>query len=135
MNKYNPNIHHRRSIRLKGYDYSKEGLHFLTFCCQNREQIFNRVGVPVGAPLVGAQSHQIQLNDAGKMIEAEWLSLADRFPQRSFTRIRRHAESFSWYFGDYCRCGPYGHPKRFDSWKGRDGIRKWAPTRGCPNGK
>ena len=80
MNKYNPNIHHRRSIRLKGYDYSKEGLYFLTFCCQNREQYFNRVGVPVGAPLVGAQSHQIQLNDAGKMIEAEWLSLPDRFP-------------------------------------------------------
>jgi len=24
--KYNPDIHHRRSIRLNGYDYSQEGL-------------------------------------------------------------------------------------------------------------
>jgi REP element-mobilizing transposase RayT len=79
MNKYNLNIHHRRSIRLKGYDYSKEGLYFLTFCCQNREYFST-----VGASLVGAQpsylSIQTELNDAGKMIEAEWLSLQDRFP-------------------------------------------------------
>ena len=27
-NKYNPQIHHRRSIRLKGYDYSQAGLYF-----------------------------------------------------------------------------------------------------------
>ncbi len=27
--KYNPNFHHRRSVRLKGYDYSKAGLYLL----------------------------------------------------------------------------------------------------------
>lgn len=26
---YNPKIHHRLSIRLKGYDYSKEGLYII----------------------------------------------------------------------------------------------------------
>jgi len=31
--KYNPNIHHRRSIRLKGYDYAQAGLYFITICC------------------------------------------------------------------------------------------------------
>jgi len=36
MNDYNPNIHQRRSIRLKGYDYSQAGLYFITICCQNR---------------------------------------------------------------------------------------------------
>ena len=36
MNKFNPAIHHRRSIRLKGYDYSQNGLYFITICCQNR---------------------------------------------------------------------------------------------------
>jgi len=30
MNNYNPNIHHRRSIRLKGYDYSQAGMYFVT---------------------------------------------------------------------------------------------------------
>ena len=33
---FNPKIHHRRSIRLKGYNYSKAGLYFITICCQNR---------------------------------------------------------------------------------------------------
>lgn len=29
MNKYNPEIHKRRSIRLKNFDYSREGLYFI----------------------------------------------------------------------------------------------------------
>jgi len=29
---YNPDIHRRRSIRLKGYDYSQEGAYFVTIC-------------------------------------------------------------------------------------------------------
>jgi hypothetical protein len=36
MNKYNPTFHHRRSIRLKGYDYTQAGLYFITICCQDR---------------------------------------------------------------------------------------------------
>lgn len=28
MNNYNPQKHHRRSIRLQGYDYSQAGLYF-----------------------------------------------------------------------------------------------------------
>ena len=40
---YNPNIHHRRSIRLKGYDYSQVGLYFVTICVQNRANIFGDV--------------------------------------------------------------------------------------------
>ena len=30
--KYNPNIHNRRSIRPKGYDYSQAGLYVVTIC-------------------------------------------------------------------------------------------------------
>ena len=30
MSQYNPCIHHRKSIRLKGYDYSQAGLYFIT---------------------------------------------------------------------------------------------------------
>jgi REP element-mobilizing transposase RayT len=48
--KYNPRIHNRRSIRLKGYDYSKEGLYFITFCCQNRANLFGEI-ITVGADL------------------------------------------------------------------------------------
>lgn len=33
MKQYNPNKHHRKSIRLAGYDYSQAGLYFVTICC------------------------------------------------------------------------------------------------------
>lgn len=29
---YNPEIHHRRSIRLKSHDYAGGGLYFITIC-------------------------------------------------------------------------------------------------------
>jgi REP element-mobilizing transposase RayT len=48
MNKYNPNIHHRKSIRLKNYDYSQAGLYFITICVQNQECLFWEI---VGADL------------------------------------------------------------------------------------
>mgnify|MGYP003790359411 CR=1 FL=1 len=50
---FNPNIHHRRSIRLRGYDYSQAGLYAITICCQDRAHRFGHVAV--GAPLVGAR--------------------------------------------------------------------------------
>jgi REP element-mobilizing transposase RayT len=40
---YNPEIHHRRSIRLKGYDYSQAGSYFVTICVQNRECVFGKI--------------------------------------------------------------------------------------------
>jgi len=40
--KYNPDIHHRKSIRLKGYDYSKPGIYFITICTRDRELYFEQ---------------------------------------------------------------------------------------------
>ena len=79
--RYNPKIHHRRSIRLKGYDYSQAGLYFITICSQNRICRFGEI-VVVGVPLVGTQTNTATmiLNHAGKMVEDEWLALVDRFP-------------------------------------------------------
>lgn len=37
---YNKNIHHRRSIRHKGYDYSRAGAYFVTICTQHRKNIY-----------------------------------------------------------------------------------------------
>ncbi|MCL2328973.1 MAG: transposase [Bacteroidetes bacterium] len=69
MSKYNPEIHHRRSIRLKGYDYSQAGMYFVTICVQNREHLFGEI---VDGEMI--------LNDAGKMVEKEWVDLKNRFP-------------------------------------------------------
>lgn len=67
--KYNPAIHKRKSVRLKGYDYWKEGLYFITICTQNRELLFGRI-----------EDDEMILNDAGKMVEDEWVKLPVRFP-------------------------------------------------------
>ena len=52
--KYNPLIHHRRSIRLKGYDYSQAGLYFITICCHDMLRRFGEI--PVGAGFTPAQN-------------------------------------------------------------------------------
>ncbi|MCF0058845.1 transposase [Dyadobacter sp. CY356] len=68
MSYYDPKIHHRRSIRLDTYDYSQEGLYFVTCCCQDREYFFGEI---INSELI--------LNEAGKLIEQEWMNLSDRF--------------------------------------------------------
>ncbi|MBI5651442.1 MAG: hypothetical protein HZC40_13520 [Chloroflexi bacterium] len=40
---YDPFKHHRRSIRLRGYDYSQAGAYFVTICEVNRECIFGDI--------------------------------------------------------------------------------------------
>jgi REP element-mobilizing transposase RayT len=66
--KYNPEIHHRRSIRLKGPNYSETRAHFVTVCTQNRECLFGDV-----------TEGEMRLNDAGKMINRWWKELNQKF--------------------------------------------------------
>ena len=41
--KFDPKIHHRRSIRLKGYDYRQAGGYFVTMVTQGRDALFGEV--------------------------------------------------------------------------------------------
>ena len=43
MSSFNPHRHHRRSIRLRGYDYSEPGAYFLTICTHGREALLGTV--------------------------------------------------------------------------------------------
>ena len=38
---YDPEKHHRRSTRLKGYDYSQPGAYFVTICSWQRQPLFD----------------------------------------------------------------------------------------------
>ena len=67
--KYNPDIHHRRSIRLKGYDYSQNGLYFITICTQNREQLFGTI-----------TNSQMALNPMGEIAHNEWFKTESMRP-------------------------------------------------------
>jgi REP element-mobilizing transposase RayT len=60
--KYNPQIHHRRSIRLKGYDYGQLGVYFITLCTHNKECWFGEI-----------RDSQMCLNQLGKIVTQEWL--------------------------------------------------------------
>ena len=40
---YDPTRHHRRSIRLQGYDYSQPGAYFITIVIKNREPILGTI--------------------------------------------------------------------------------------------
>ena len=54
-------MNHRRSIRLRGYDYSREGGYFITLCAQNRELFFEP------GPVQG-------------MLKSFWDKISEKFP-------------------------------------------------------
>ena len=57
--KYDPKIHHRRSIRLKGFDYSQNGAYFITICSHNRECVrINEIRGTSGAPVWQRNYHE-----------------------------------------------------------------------------
>jgi putative transposase len=61
---FDPDKHHRRSIRLKEYDYALAGAYFITLCTQGRLCLFGEVVDAV-----------MQLNDAGRIIQIAWEEL------------------------------------------------------------
>ena len=56
--------HHRRSIRLKGYDYSQAGLYFVTICTENRQHLFGEI-----------QNGEMVLNYCGKIANILWYEI------------------------------------------------------------
>ena len=64
-----PDIYHRRSIRLKGYDYTQPGAYFVTICIQDRDYL---LGAIRGAQMI--------LNEAGAMLARWWTELPHKFP-------------------------------------------------------
>jgi putative transposase len=67
--KYDPNIHHRRSIRLPGYDYSQSGAYFVTICAYQRQCLFGDV-----------VDGQMILNQYGAIVAETYQWLCQRYP-------------------------------------------------------
>ena len=65
-NHYNSDLHHRHSIRLKGYDYSQAGAYFVTICVHERECLFGEI-------VDGA----MQVNEFGRITAEEWTRTAE----------------------------------------------------------
>ncbi len=66
---YDPRIHHRHSIRLKGYDCSLEGMYFVTLVTQGRSPLFGEV-----------VEGEMRLNRCGEIVEEWWTAIEEHFP-------------------------------------------------------
>jgi putative transposase len=66
--KFDPKIHHRRSIRLQGYDYSQAGAYFVTIVAWQRELLFGEI---VNGEMI--------LNDFGKIVSEKWQWLETQY--------------------------------------------------------
>jgi len=100
--KYNPEIHHRRSIRLKNYDYSKRGLYFITICTKDQLSLFGNVvgagskpALPNDMPIQNDKlsskraglepaptefalaTVKMEINDWGRIVQNTWFDLVN----------------------------------------------------------
>src|SRR4030067_1215625 len=67
--KFDPKKHYRRSIRLKGYDYTQSGAYLITICTHGRMSLFGDI-------IAG----EMRLNRLGQIAQQEWSRLPGRFP-------------------------------------------------------
>jgi putative transposase len=89
--KYDPDTQHRRSIRLKDYDYSQEAAYFVTICTHERKCLFG-----------GILEGEMWLNEPGTMVVNALERLNQRFPEvkiDAYTVMPNHLHCIIWLVG------------------------------------
>jgi len=66
---YNPQKYNRRSIRLKGYDYTQPGAYFVTICTREQECLLGNM-----------ENGTMVLSEFGRIVERCWCTLPRHFP-------------------------------------------------------
>jgi len=61
--------HGRRSIRLRGYDYTEEGAYFITVCTHERQHLLGRL-----------EGQTVVLSRAGQLVSEVWSELPQHYP-------------------------------------------------------
>ena len=82
MTRFDPQKHHRRSIRLNGFDYSQPGAYFVTIVTWHRECLFGEV-----------IDCKLTLSKIGLVAKQQWEKLPNRFPNielGAFTIMPNH---------------------------------------------
>jgi len=92
--KYDPQKHHRRSIRLPGYDYTQPGAYFVTICSYQREHVFGEV-----------VDGEMKCNRWGEIAREEWFKTAVLRPyvrlyKEQFVVMPNHAHGIIWIVDD-----------------------------------
>lgn len=107
---FDPEIHHRRSIRLRGYDYTQPGTYYFTICIHGRKHFLGEI---VEGEMVA--------NQPGVMVGLFWRQMSKRFPMIEAVQqvvMPNHFHAVFRILGNDCRDGPCSRPR--------------APTRGAP---
>jgi len=111
---YDPARHHRRSIRLQGYDYTRPGAYFVTIVTQGRACLFGEV-----------VAGEMRMNDAGRMVQQVWDELAlfyEGVQTDAFIVMPNHVHGIIILTGNV-RATPHVHP---------DEMAVRVTPRGCP---
>jgi putative transposase len=66
-------LHHRRTLRIKGYDYLQAGAYFVTVCAYKKQALFGEI-----------HGDKIELSDIGQLIRQYWVAIP-----RHFANVRR----------------------------------------------
>ena len=64
-----PHNHHRRSIRLPGYDYTQAGAYFITIVTYGRKCLFGEIS-----------GGEMRLNELGEIVAEAWQWLPAQYP-------------------------------------------------------
>lgn len=74
--KFDSAKHHRRSIRLKGFDYTQPGGYFVTVVTHQREGLFGEIVM-----------EEMRLSKYGLVTQQQWEKLPKRFPNIELGRL------------------------------------------------
>jgi len=85
---------HRRSIRLRGYDYTQPGAYFVTICTHDREHLFGEV-----------IDGEMRVNEFGQIVQEEWFRTAQVRPYvqlqpDEFVVMPNHVHGIIWIVDD-----------------------------------
>jgi REP element-mobilizing transposase RayT len=89
---FNPDILHRRSLRLRGYDYRSAGAYFVTICSFQRECLFGEV-----------VDGEVRLNAYGEIVREDWLNTAVLRPNvelDAYVIMPNHFHAVIFFLGD-----------------------------------
>ncbi len=92
--RYDPDKHHRRSIRLPGYDYTQPGAYFVTVCAHEHRPLFGQV-----------VEGEVRLSAYGQIVREEWFKTAQVRPYvmlypDEFVVMPNHIHGIIWIVDD-----------------------------------
>jgi putative transposase len=122
-----PNFHHRRSIRLRGYDYTQAGGYFVTICTRGKECTLGEV-----------TEGRVRLTRLGEIVRDTWFQSAKirkgiRLFEDEFVVMPNHVHGIVWIVEEdgrgACHAPLQAHPQDAVAHRAEDAVAHRAPLR------